>query len=190
MKYLLLFFVIFTNSCFHDNNNSLTKHDIQNLNSHCQSRKLPILKHSYSFSNEVRCYEDYQILKAIFIFYIEWEKKFGDPYNKIYTNLNDLSIVWSKNTEVVDNVYSVNGTKFDSSVVVGITLSPTAIWVYGGGRPISDTSFVHELVHLSIWTLYGGFGDYDHEGDKIKAWSNEHTKFIEDVNKILRINGI
>jgi len=125
----------------------------------------------------------------MYIFYELWEKEFGDPEGKIRDALDHLEIQWGKDRREVHNVYDIDGNFFETSDVSGLMENSYTIWVWVEDN-ISETSFVHELTHVSLFHLCGN-ADADHEGDKFVCWSEEHSLFIDDVNaKLKSIYGI
>ena len=94
-------------------------------------------------------------------------------------------VEWGTKEKRVASAYSVSGTLLHNPEVVGLALTPTMIWVRANEKYISDTSFVHELVHVALWALNGG-ADADHEGDEYSGWTPKHTRFIHRTNARLR----
>jgi hypothetical protein len=121
------------------------------------------------------------------VFYKEWKKEFGDPDGKVLKMLNEVMITWGTEERTVAKAFSIHGQPIDNPTVVGLAISPTILWAHVGDTGyISETSLVHELVHLSLWATDGS-PDADHEaGASRGGWTTEHTSFIWKLNKFLR----
>ena len=151
-------------------------------------QKLPIYDHAWQALNDCNKYPPHDVALALTIFYHSWVEEFGDSQGLLEERLNRLYIKWGKTTKTLKYVYSVEGIKRDSATVLGLTLSPTYIWVYQREKEdsISQTSLVHELVHVALWaTNPHSHGDPDHEGDKIPGWTPAHTALIGKINHLL-----
>ena len=125
------------------------------------------------------------------VFYKEWKKEFGDPDGKVLKMLNEVMITWGVEERTVPRAYSVHGKLLENPNVVGLAISPTVLWAHVGDTGyISETSLVHELVHLALWATDGS-PDADHEaGATFGGWTTEHTSFIWRLNKFLRTFNI
>jgi hypothetical protein len=154
--------------------------------------QIPPFTDTYSLCEDKEPFSNKQIAVTIAFFYIEWKQVFGDPDLKVLMALNNLTILWDKMPREERDVYSTGGKFYPSALVAGLTLNPKFIWVWvpNGIQSISGTSFVHELVHISLWAQSGIGGDADHEGDNVKLWTHNHTLFIEEVNATLKENNI
>ena len=129
--------------------------------------------------------------RAIRFFYAMWIDKYGDEDEKLLTNLNFLTVISSDEMmEVSSGAFWVDGSPIvEKTRVVGLTWSPTRIWIWiDPSHKISDTSLIHELIHVALWSANGTTGDIDHEGDKEVYWTDEHTMFIEIANLVLKNN--
>lgn len=152
--------------------------------------RVPLFDQMYSVSTEDLII-GIDIAKATSLFYSEWIREYGDPDRKLLANLNNMNILWGTDAEIVTecNCFDINGKFLESAVISGLTHAPDTIWVWDQDGKISETSFVHELIHVALWSIDGN-ADPDHEGDKKVLWLNSHTKFIERVNKILKKNDL
>jgi hypothetical protein len=149
-----------------------------------QANPLPYYTNALQTQFSCEFYEKDYVAWTMYIFYELWEKEFGDPDKKIKDAFNNLEIRWGKERREVHNVYDINGNFFETSSVSGLMESPYIVWV-GIENDISDTSFVHELVHVALAHTCGS-ADPDHEGDKFACWSIRHSMFIDDLNKRLK----
>lgn len=152
-----------------------------------------LLPHFMSASQIVpvcHLYDRNEIAWALTLFYRRWEKEFGDPDKKILGMVNDVMINWGMETKTVPRAYNLDGVLLKNPTVIGLAISPTILWSYVGDTGyVSDTSFVHELVHLSLWSV-NGHADADHEGDKYDGWTSRHTSFVHELNSLLRTFNI
>jgi len=136
-------------------------------------------------------YAKKQVSVAMMVFYMTWLNYFGDPDDRVINNLNVLLIQWSSENKRGDG-YDEFGVKYENARYSGLTLSRGIIWVKAQekDRLICETSFVHELVHASIWAVKLSDGDPDHNGTKYSGWTSYHTTLIMRVNKTLCELGI
>jgi predicted SprT family Zn-dependent metalloprotease len=125
------------------------------------------------------------------MFYEAYEKKFGDPDKELKKNISNLVITASSKPRKVKNLYTTEGKHLDEAYVHGLFIKPNFIWLeVVPGSSIEDTALIHELVHYALH-ITKSEADPDHEGDKYKAWTKEHTTFISHLNYELRelMNG-
>ena len=116
------------------------------------------------------------------LFYDEWVRRFGDEGGSVDMALENLEIVWSPDSRIEKNIYGVDGTFYEESEVHGLfNTSPVWIWIYAPpGAVISETSLIHELVHLALFAINSD-ADADHEGHRYHGWTSEHTLMIDVV---------
>ena len=128
-----------------------------------------------------------EVAWAMNVFYKEWKKEFGDPEGKVFNMLNNVMITWGDKERTVPLAYSVRGKLIKNPTVTGLAISPTILWAHVGDLGyVSETSLVHELVHLALWATDGD-PDANHEaGASHGGWTTEHTSFIWRINKFLR----
>ena len=151
--------------------------------------QVPTLLNTWQTQKDCDLHPPEKVAVAILVFYSNWRLKFGDN-PKIWKSLNNLLIEWSADQKKVTG-YSVDGTKFINSPVVGLARTPTWIWVQTErADKICQTAFVHELVHIAIWALKGTDGDTDHEGNKYWGWTMSHSILIRETNAALCGLGI
>lgn len=135
-------------------------------------------------------YDRDEVAWALNVFYKEWKKEFGDPEGKVIKMLNEVMITWSEEEKTVGSAYSINGKLLKNPNVIGLAISPTILWSHVGDTGyISDTSLVHELVHLALWSINDD-PDPDHEGGNHHGWTARHSVFIADLNRFLRTFNI
>ena len=95
-------------------------------------------------------------------------------------------ITWSTKKRTVKRSYNLHGELNEGREVTGITLTDSTIWVWEGYfHKISESSLMHELVHLAL-RAKNGHGDRDHEGYKYKGWTNLHSEMILEAKETLR----
>lgn len=129
--------------------------------------------------------------RAFQIFYSEWITEFNEGKDDLILKdaLEKVFVEFTRDKIPVDNGYSMDGTPFPPGEVVmchGLTNDVDHIQVWGGEEPhkIGKTSFVHELVHVSLKVKYG-FYDSDHLGNIYKGWTKKHNEFIDKTKKKL-----
>lgn len=129
-----------------------------------------------------------EVSTAMSLFYHFWVKEFGDSKGLVLENLNRMTVEWGEEEKVVAKAYTVTGEPIYDEEVIGLTLTKNYIWVYRDKtNNIANTSFIHELVHATLWAVHGS-PDADHESTVYKNedyWTRKHTIFIVKVNKIL-----
>ena len=147
-----------------------------------QMIKLPVFSGSWQIVENCSEYSAEASTIAMVFFYKEWNLSFGDPTATVWQSLNKLMIEWSYINRPV-TAHDVSGRLIRGARASGIALTPSMIWVRPAeGRPICETSFVHELVHIAIWSIKLTDGDPDHIGDKYSGWSVDHSALIQRVN--------
>ena len=95
-------------------------------------------------------------------------------------------IEWGVEQRFVASAYDTRGRLVKNAEAFGLAIAPTIIWVKADSRWISETSLVHELVHVALWAK-NGTPDPDHEGHQVKGWTPKHTGFIARVNRKLAL---
>ena len=129
---------------------------------------------------------------ALHVFYIEWVSKFEDTDGRLLKAINNLEIEYGTYQRRISRVFNIDGTfRPDPTVVNGLTGRNGRwifVWIGKGAHPkLHKTSFIHELVHVAMYTMnYGDHGDPDHEGNNYPGWTTMHTKFIKDTNEVLK----
>ena len=159
-----------------------------------QMIRLPFFGKATQVVNDCAIYPNYQVAVALLVFYYTWIDYFGDEGYAVSNLLDDIMIEWGPEKKTITKAYNVHGESVLNRKILGMVMSDTMIWVYQRGRfdtdKISDTSLIHELVHVAIRAVGGGSGDPDHEGDKYDGWTPAHTALIREANGVLRSYGI
>jgi hypothetical protein len=149
-----------------------------------QANPLPFYTQATQVQFSCNFYEKDYVAWTMYIFYELWEKEFGDPDNKVKEALDHLQIKWSEESKEVHNVYDIHGNFLEVATVSGLMEGPYGVWIKVA-EDISDTSFVHELVHIALFHTCGS-ADPDHEGDKYLCWTDQHSLFIDKVDNKLK----
>ena len=120
-----------------------------------------------------------------------WTSRFGSD-EKVLRNLRDMLITFGADPRVVGSAYDMDGRLIQSPSLVGQTLTPSIIWIYAGPdvERICDSSFIHELLHASIWAAGYKKGDPDHLGNEWAGWTANHNLLMQEVNHYLCVLGI
>ncbi len=135
-------------------------------------------------------YRRERVAIAIQTYESAWEEKFGMS-EEVRKMLRTLLIGFSAEPRKVSAAYDMDGNLVTDGVLIGETMAPNMIWVHAGNHiRICDTSFVHELIHVSVWSLGFERGDPDHLGDEYAGWTHEHNRLVQDVNEKLCVLGI
>jgi hypothetical protein len=126
-------------------------------------------------------------------FYSEWLDTFGDPDLIVAYNLDRVCVEFESEKWLVKDGFSLDGAPFpeEGRMVIGQAMSRSHVRVFlkSPNTSISDTSFVHELVHVSLWALFSD-PDADHVGNKHKGWTKKHTDLIKRVNIFMKLLGL
>ena len=156
--------------------------------------RVPFFGNATHVVNDCEKYPNYQVSLAFLVFYYTWVEYFGDADYAISDLLDSVMIEWGLEKKTISGAYDINGKRVTNRKILGKVQSPTIAWVYERGRfdtdKISDTSLIHELVHLAIRTQTGSHGDPDHEGDKYEGWTSAHTQLIKECKSVLRAYGL
>jgi multimeric flavodoxin WrbA len=155
-----------------------------------KTHRIPGYRFSYQITDMCEYYYPSHTAVAMSVFYIEWVVNFGDPNGEVKDALDELFVEYNSRQRRLSRVYSMDGTyRPGPTVINGLTGERGKyIFVWSGTMPgrLWDTSLVHELVHVAIYARNNGeHGDPDHEGDKYKGWTEEHTDFIKSTNRAL-----
>ena len=195
--FALFLAIIFTlvpwsNGCVSNNGNknNIIRVDCNNINAFNLS-KLPVDMVLLSKCDDY-LYREEALVKAIEIFVQEYAETFEIDSAVIWSHLYGLKIELSIIPRVVKAAYSMDGKLLKGDVPVsGLALSPKHIWVEIKTSQIWSSSLIHELVHIIIWNQNSGIhADPDHEGEQYSGWTEQHTKFIKDLNIQLLDLGI
>jgi len=152
-----------------------------------QMVKIPNYKNSWQVQRGCSFPVSYNVSYVMRLFYSNWKARFGDENEEILKNLNNLVITWEDKKKIITGIgFDVNGKPLNGRAR-GLTLMPSYIWIWTNPqyKRIAATALVHELVHAALWATNKAHGDPDHEGDEFRGWTKEHTKLIDDINRIL-----
>jgi len=160
-----------------------------------QMIKIPNFENAWQIVYDCKKYRIVRVSRAMRIFYTGWKAKFGDPEDRVWKQLSGLLVEWSPEKKVISSAYTIDGKKLENPTIVGLAITAGMIWVYASDEPvhntIGNTAFIHELVHISLWSMDPLYKpDPDHEGDKYAGWTKEHSGFVIDTNLRLMENGL
>lgn len=134
-----------------------------------------------------RVYPKHKTAFAMMIFYHHWVRNFGDHDLRIKRALEKVMITWGLEKKIAKSSYNRHGKRSQGKVITGMTKSDSVIWVWRGHDfKISESSLIHELVHVSLRAI-NGHGDADHEGPKYNGWTEHHTYMINEAKRTLRM---
>ena len=120
-----------------------------------------------------------------------WVEKFGEA-PAVRKNLRNLLITFDTEPKKVFAAYDMDGNYYEDVTLSGQTFTVGMFWVHTAEnvQRICDTSFIHELIHVSIWADGYDRGDPDHLGEEYPGWEHEHSDLLEEVNYSLCVLGI
>jgi len=150
--------------------------------------RIPGFKFTYQKQDSCKLFPKETVSIGLNIFYLYWYSVFGDTADAVLNNLNNLIIEWKVQRMDFENGYRLDGTYVPEGKAVGLAFGKGLIQIFvEEDARIEETSFVHELVHVSINAATGqNHGDPDHEGDKYEGWTRRHTQLIMEVNDALK----
>tara|TARA_R100000152_G_C6681184_1_gene115009 strand:- start:102 stop:710 length:609 start_codon:yes stop_codon:yes gene_type:complete len=147
---------------------------------------IPFFENATQIVPNCNTYPKHKTALALMVFYHHWVKWFGDEDLVVKKSLEKLMIEWSDKKKQIKRGYSLKGEKRENVTVLGITKTNSYIWVWKGYfHKISESSLMHELVHIALRAKYG-HGDSDHEGDKYAGWTVNHSAMILEAKEVLR----
>jgi hypothetical protein len=164
----------------------------QKFSSRPQLLKVPGLKKSYIMVYNCGVMDRQRVSIGVTIFLEEWNRVYRSDtqYKAVEKTMNNILIEFSDVTKEL-NAYDVSGNYIKNANIIGLAQGPTMAWVKATpGDLLCQTSFAHELMHLTIWTLVGGRGDPDHLGTKYLGWTNDSMAIIQTTNQRLCALGI
>ena len=152
-----------------------------------QMVRIPKLENAWHIVHSCKKYKSDDVSRAMLMFYTGWKSKFGDPTGEVWNELNSMLIEWSPEKKTISSAYTIGGKKLEKPQIIGLCLSAGWIWVHASNEPmhrtIGNTSFIHELVHASLWASPPNYKpDVDHEGVNYSGWTKKHSSFIVDTN--------
>ena len=132
-------------------------------------------------------YPVYKTAMALFIFYHQWLKYFGDKDMAVRGMLENVMIQWDTKKRSGFKGFDLKGERIEPDRnIIGLVESKNIIWVWEGyNHKISESALIHELVHLAL-RAKNGHADADHEGLKYRGWTFRHTKMIIESKQMLR----
>jgi hypothetical protein len=155
-----------------------------------QMIKLPVFSQTWQIVEDCDKYPSEAVAIAMIFFYNDWTIHFGDDRGMIWRTLNSLLVEWVDRERLVSG-HDITGRLQQRAKASGITLTKSMVWVRPSLEgPICETSFIHELVHVAIWSIKGTDGDPDHLGTKYLGWTVDHSALIQRVNDQLCALGI
>ena len=155
-----------------------------------QMVKLPVFNQAWQIVEDCEKYPSEAVAIAMIFFYNDWTFHFGDSRGMIWKSLNSLMVEWIDRDRLVTG-HDIMGNVRHRAPASGVTLTKTMVWVKPSAEgPICETSFIHELVHVAIWSIKGTDGDPDHLGKKYLGWNIDHSALIQRVNDQLCALGI
>tara|TARA_R100000008_G_C3575521_1_gene165023 strand:+ start:490 stop:954 length:465 start_codon:yes stop_codon:yes gene_type:complete len=147
---------------------------------------VPFFKRATQIVPDCNTYPKHKTALAMMIFYHHWYDWFGDEDLLVKKSLEKVMIEWGLEKKTLKRGYSLKGKLKKHITVVGMTKSNSFIWVWKGYfNKISESSLMHELVHVALRAKYG-HGDRDHEGSKYDGWTVDHTAMILEAKETLR----
>ena len=155
-----------------------------------QMIKIPVFSGAWQIVEDCKEHEREAVAISMVFFYKEWISTFGDPQGSVWRALDNLMIEWTSISRPVA-AHDISGRFHKNAHAAGMTLTPTVIWVKPKiGAPVCETSLIHELVHVAIWSIKLTDGDPDHLGNKYSGWSVDHSALIQRLNDHLCSIGI
>lgn len=155
-----------------------------------QMISIPFFKSATQIVPNCRTYPKHKTALALMAFYHHWHKNFGDEGQVIKNLLEKVMIEWGTEKKRLKSAYNIRGEKRENPIIIGVVKSKSYVWVWEGyDHKISESSLIHELVHISL-RAHNGHGDADHEGDKYYGWTRRHTEMILEAKEALRSFGI
>ena len=197
--FFLLIIILFSATCNNHNstvffNNSykhIYKQEICIKNkSFPQLILIPYFEKASQLVPNCKTYPVHQTALALIVFYHVWLEYFGDLDLSIKGMLQNVMIEWDTKKKTRISAYDIDGQPVENRNIIGLVKSNSIIWVWQGyHHKISESSLMHELVHLAL-RAKNGSGDPDHEGHKYRGWTPLHTSLIVEANSILRAYGL
>lgn len=191
-----LIVIIFSISCSNHNSTVFLNNKYRKITiaSQCDPKKdfpqliiLPYFDRASQLMPNCKTYPVYKTSLALFVFYHQWIEYFGDSDYAVRGMLQRVMIHWDTKKRAGVNGYDMEGRSFESDQkIIGLVETDSIIWVWQGyHHRISESSLVHELVHLAL-RARNGEADPDHEGLKYRGWTSRHTRMIAETNQMLR----
>ncbi len=192
---IILFFAVSCNS----HNNVIFSNTYSKIykNSRCkpsdgfpQMIMVPFFHRATQIVPDCKTYPKHKTALALMVFYHKWQEYFGDDDYAVKELLNKVMIKWGRHLRTIEaRGFNLHGEPITKATIQGIVETDTIIWVWQAYGKISETSLVHELVHISLKASIGTT-DPDHEGDVYHGWTPAHTRMIEEAKDMLRAFNI
>jgi len=146
----------------------------------------------YPEVEEAHVFDDKDVDKAIQLFYTEWSNEF-EHNEALKTALENVRVEFAQEKMHVKGGFRMDGTPFPPEGLPcwGLTRSVdhVQVWIREPPYKIGKTSLVHELIHVALKVTKKTY-DADHLGNKYKAWTKKHTKFIKALNAKLLLQSL
>lgn len=117
---------------------------------------------------------------ALLAFIDAWKERGFGGHEKLRAAMPKLHIAWR-----VGRYFTMKDT--GELKMTGRTVSPksivVAIWE---GASLGDVALFHELTHWALWVTTGE-PDADHEEERYKGWTPQHTAMIVELKSLHRM---
>ncbi|MAL13218.1 MAG: hypothetical protein CL554_07290 [Algoriphagus sp.] len=151
---------------------------------------IPFFHRATQIVPDCQTYPKHKTALALMIFYHKWQEYFGDDDYKVKELLNKVMVKWGRHLRTIEaRGFNLHGEPITKATIQGIVETDTIIWVWQAYGKISETSLMHELVHISLKASIGTT-DPDHEGHVYEGWTPAHTRMIEEAKDMLRAFNI
>ena len=192
---IILFFAVSCNS----HNNVIFSNTYSKIykNSRCkpsdgfpQMIMIPFFHRATQIVPDCKTYPKHKTALALMVFYHKWQEYFGDDDYAVKELLNKVMVKWGRQLRTIEaRGFNLHGEPITKATIQGIVETDTIIWVWQAYGKISETSLIHELVHISLKASIGTT-DPDHEGHMYQGWTPAHTRMIEEAKDMLRAFNI
>ena len=178
-----------TATIFLDNDKSYKNSSCNPSGRFPQMIMIPFFDKAFQVVPNCKTYPKHQTALAMMVYYHHWLEYFGDDDGSVKAALEKVMITWDTKKKIRKNGlrgYHLDGEPAGTSTIIGLTQTDSSIWVWEGYfHKISESSLMHELVHISLRAKYG-HGDADHEGPKYYGWTPMHSAMILEAKETLR----
>jgi len=151
---------------------------------------IPFFHRATQIVPDCKTYPKHKTALALMVFYHKWQEYFGDDDYAVKELLNKVMVKWGRQLRTIEaRGFNLHGEPITKATIQGIVETDTIIWVWQAYGKISETSLMHELVHISLKASIGTT-DPDHEGDTYQGWTPAHTRMINEAKDMLRAFNI
>jgi len=151
---------------------------------------IPFFHRATQIVPDCKTYPKHKTALALMVFYHKWQEYFGDDDYAVKELLNKVMVKWGRHLRTIEaRGFNLHGEPITKATIQGIVETDTIIWVWQAYGKISETSLMHELVHISLKASIGTT-DPDHEGDTYQGWTPAHTRMINEAKDMLRAFNI